>query len=130
MSEELAVYINRDVLKVKKYSIKNGVVTIGEYIYVKHGLFEAEAEYDVEDGVLYYLQICWLNKCVVFYDGEPDHPLSPAAVRRAWAIFGELASWSQAAKATLRVLASYIRRSSPIGTSNPTHRRHCQREYL
>ena len=121
VSEELAVLIRRGGLTIKKTHLRRGDAVVGEYIFVKRGLFEAEAEYDLEDRVLYYLQICWLGRCVVWYDGEPDRKPSPALVKRAITFFRELAQFSYAAKAALRVLSSYISRSSPLSTSDLIH---------
>lgn len=106
MSEELALLIRRGVLLIKKTYIKKGETVIGEYIFVKRGLFEAEAEYDIEEGVLYYLQICWLGRCYVWYNEEPDRAPPPLVVKRARKIFRELSKFSVAANAALRVLAS------------------------
>jgi len=121
VSEELAVLIRRGGLTIKKTHLRRGDAVVGEYIFVKRGLFEAEAEYDLEDRVLYYLQICWLGRCVVWFDGEPDRKPSPALVKRAITFFRELAQFSYAAKAALRVLSSYISRSSPLSTSDLIH---------
>ena len=112
MSEELAVLIRRGGLTIKKTHLRRGDAVVGEYIFVKRGLFEAEAEYDLEDRVLYYLQICWFGRCVVWFNGEPDRKPSPALVKRAIAFFRELSGFSYAAKAALRVLSSSISRSS------------------
>jgi hypothetical protein len=120
--EELAVLIRRGGLTVKKTLLKRGDLPVGEYIFVKHGMFEAEAEYDLEERVLYYLQICWFGKCVMWFDGEPDREPSPMLVRRAVALFRELAKFSYAARSALRILTSSTSRSSPVRTSDPTHR--------
>ncbi|WP_245521961.1 hypothetical protein [Pyrobaculum neutrophilum] len=122
VSEIPVVLIRRRGLVVKKSVIERGGSPVGEYIYVKRGLFEAEAEYDLEDGVLYYLQVCWLGTCAVWYDGEPDRPVPPHLARRALAYFGELAKFSHAAVAAMRVLTSSLGHSSPLSTSDLTHR--------
>jgi hypothetical protein len=121
VSEELAVLIRRGGLTIKKTHLRRGDAVVGEYIFVKRGLFEAEAEYDLEDRVLYYLQICWFGRCAVWFDGEPDRKPSPALVKRAIAFFRELSGFSYAAKAALRVLSSSISRSSPLSTSDLIH---------
>jgi len=121
VSEELAVLIRRGGLTIKKTFLRRGDATVGEYIFVKRGLFEAEAEYDLEDRVLYYLQICWFGRCAVWFDGEPDRKPSPVLVKRAIAFFRELSGFSHAAKAALRVLLSSISRSSPLSTSDLIH---------
>jgi hypothetical protein len=110
--EELAVLIRRGGLTVSKTLLKRGDLPVGEYIFVKHGTFEAEAEYDLEEHILYYLQICWFGRCVVWFNGEPDRKPSLALVKRAIAFFRELSGFSYAAKAALRVLSSSISRSS------------------
>ncbi len=112
VSEELAVLIRRGGLTIRKTYLRRGDAVVGEYIFVKRGLFEVEAEYDLEDRVLYYLQICWFGRCVVWFNGEPDRKPSPALVKRAIAFFRELSGFSYAAKAALRVLSSSISRSS------------------
>jgi hypothetical protein len=114
VSEELAVLISRGGLTIKKTYLRRGDAVVGEYIFVKRGLFEAEAEYDLEDRVLYYLQICWFGRCVVWFDGEPDREPSPMLVRRAVALFRELSKFSHAAKAALRALSSFYK---PLVTS-------------
>ena len=121
MSEELAVLIRRGGLIIRKTFLRRGDAIVGEYIFVKRGLFEAEAEYDLEDRVLYYLQICWFGRCAVWFDGEPDRKPSLVLVKRAIAFFRELSKFSHAAKAALRVLSSSISRSSPLSTSDLIH---------
>ncbi len=121
MFEELAILIRQGGLTVRKTLLKRGGLPAGEYIFVKHGTFEAEAEYDLEEHILYYLQICWFGKCVVWFDGEPDREPSPMLVRRAVSLFRELSKFSYAAKAALRTLTSSTSRSSPLRTSDLTH---------
>ncbi|AAL62985.1 hypothetical protein [Pyrobaculum aerophilum] len=122
MSEELTLLVRRRGLLIKKALIKHNGRAVGEYIYVKRGLFEAEAEFDLEDGVLYYLQICWFRRCSVWFDGEPDRPPAAALIKKALAILSEMASFSEAAKAALRAVASWKSRSSQFRTSDLTHR--------
>lgn len=123
VSEELAVLVRRGGLVIKKTVIKRGEEATGEYIYVRHGLFEAEAEFDLEDNVLYYLQICWLRRCYVWFDGEPDRAVPNALSRRATSILKELGEFSVAARAALRILASSKSRSSRVRSSDLSHRR-------
>ena len=125
VSEELAVLIRMGGLVIRKVMIKRGEEVVGEYIYVRKGLFEAEAEYDVEDGVLYYFQVCWFKNCVVWYDGEPDREPSLMLIRRAFLILRELSAFSTAAKAAADLLASYKSRSSHVSSSDLAHRRFC-----
>jgi len=121
VSEEVTVSIRYNGLIIKKALLRRGSAIVGEYIFVKRGLFEAEAEYDIEDDVLYYLQICWLGRCIVWFDEEPDRRPPPAFVKRAVAFFRELAKFSLAAKVALRVLVSSRSRSSSFRTSDLTH---------
>jgi hypothetical protein len=122
MSEELAMLIRRSGLVIKKTVIRRGEEVVGEYIYVRRGLFEAEAEFDLEDNVLYYLQMCWLRRCYVWFDGEPDRAVPNALIKRAISIFRELGEFSVAARAVLRMLASSKSRSSHVRSSDPFHR--------
>ncbi|MEZ0318604.1 MAG: hypothetical protein ABWK05_01235 [Pyrobaculum sp.] len=125
MSEELAVLIRAGSLVIRKVLVKRGKKVAGEYIYVRKGLFEAEAEYDVEDGILYYFQVCWFKKCVVWYDGEPDREPSLSLIRRAFLILRELSAFSTAAKVAADLLASYNSRSSHVSSSDLAHRSIC-----
>ncbi|ABL87830.1 conserved hypothetical protein [Pyrobaculum islandicum DSM 4184] len=104
VSEVPVLLIRRRGLVVRKTLIKHNNAIIGEYIYVRRGLFEAEAEYDLEDGVLYYLQICWFNRCITWFEGEPDKMPPLPLLERARKFFGELAKFSQAAEAALKLL--------------------------
>jgi hypothetical protein len=38
---------------VRKTLLKRGDLPVGEYIFVRLGTFEAEAEYDLEEQILY-----------------------------------------------------------------------------
>ncbi|MEM1902998.1 MAG: hypothetical protein QXR64_07480 [Pyrobaculum sp.] len=122
MSEETTIFIKRGPLIIKKVIIKKGGRAIGEYIFVKKGLFESEAEYDIEEGVLYYLQLCWLGRCTIWFEGEPDRNPPRQLLEKAKRVFTELAHFSHAAVAVSKLLASYSSRSSPISTSDLSHR--------
>ncbi|MEM4838594.1 MAG: hypothetical protein QXD65_02825, partial [Pyrobaculum sp.] len=91
MSEETTIFIKRGPLIIKKVIIKKGGRAIGEYIFVKKGLFESEAEYDIEEGVLYYLQLCWLGRCTIWFEGEPDRNPPRQLLEKAKRVFTELA---------------------------------------
>jgi len=121
VAEELSLYIRKGGLVIRKEIIKSGGRVAGEYLYVRHGLFEAEAEYDVEDDVLYYLQICWFKRCFIWYDGEPDAAPPMQLLKKAIAVFKELSGFSNVAAVVVKTIASYIRRSSRLRSSDPAH---------
>jgi len=121
VAEELSLYIRKRGLVIRKEVIKSGGRVVGEYLYIKHGLFEAEAEYDVEDGVLYYLQICWFKRCFIWYDGEPDAVPPMKLLKKAIAVFKELSGFSSVATVAVNTITSYLRRSSRLRSSDLAH---------
>ncbi|MFN3803689.1 MAG: hypothetical protein ACK4SY_01380 [Pyrobaculum sp.] len=122
--EALAVYIRRGGFSIKKTVIRRGGREVGEYIYVKHGLFELEAEYDLEEGNLYFLELCWADRCSLWHEGEPDREPTPLVVKKSFQILREVAQFSYAASAAYRLIASYLSRSSAVSTSDLTHRQY------
>jgi len=121
VAEELSLYIKKGGLVIRKEVIKSGDKVAGEYLYVRRGLFEAEAEYDVEDDVLYYLQICWFKRCFIWYDGEPDAVPPMKLLKKAIAVFKELSGFSNVAAVVVKTIASYICRSSRLRFSDLAH---------
>lgn len=122
MSEEVAVFIKRGPLTIKKVLIRRLGHVAGEYLFIKRGLFEAEVEYDIEDEVVYYLQLCWLGRCIVWFEGEPDRKPPRHLLEKAEEIFREVAYFSRAALASLKLLASFSSRSSSLSISDLSHR--------
>ncbi|MFN7105206.1 MAG: hypothetical protein ACK4M3_01255 [Pyrobaculum sp.] len=122
--ESLAVYIRRKGLSIKKTLINHGGKAVGEYIYVRRGLFELEAEYSLEERNLYFLELCWADRCFLWHEGEPDRELTPLVVKRSLEILREVSQFSYAAREAYGLVASYLSRSSTISTSDLTHRQY------
>lgn len=119
----MVLFLEAGGLRVEKSVIEGAGSAVGEYIYVKLGPVEVEAEYDLEDDVLYYLQVCDGGLCSTWHEGEPDRPPPRRLLKTAVRMLDEVGAFSRAARAALGALRGLARRrSSRVGTSNRAHR--------